>query len=195
MYHLTPRMTQRLWRYLDDYHKLFDGGRCSGWELEELIVKAIKDDTTAQHQVFWKEAGHDDKADIEVINDKKYLIQVKSGQFDKVGLMLSGYRLTRFASDFDKITDYLNNTPADCLAVPYKQTNGPKGRQHAYELHYIEKDLLQGVEADKWEEKGKQFVQTNASGVVFSLRPAMSWQIWWQIPKELLQENEGYIVS
>lgn len=64
MYRLTPRMLQRLHHDLKKYHDLFTGGRCSGWELEELIVNAIKADTQAQHHVRWREAGHDDKADI-----------------------------------------------------------------------------------------------------------------------------------
>lgn len=63
MYRLTPRMRQRLIGDLAKYHGLFNGGRCSGWELEELIVAAITSDTRAQHHVRWQEAGHDDKAD------------------------------------------------------------------------------------------------------------------------------------
>jgi hypothetical protein len=66
MYELTPRMIQSFRNYLVKFHELFGGGRCTAWQQEELIVKAIKSDTQAQHNVFWTEAGHDDRADIRV---------------------------------------------------------------------------------------------------------------------------------
>lgn len=109
MYKLTARMLQNLNKGLTRFHELFDGGRCDGWGLEELIVKAIKSDTSAHHHVFWKEAGHDDKTDIIVrINGGEFPIQIKSGKIYSNGrLVLSGYRLGRFKGDFEKITDYL----------------------------------------------------------------------------------------
>ena len=63
MYRLTARMEQTLRQYLEKYHDLFDGGRCSGWELEELVFKAIQADSTAGHHATWTEGGHDE-ADI-----------------------------------------------------------------------------------------------------------------------------------
>ncbi len=54
MYQLTPRMQQNFRQYLEKYHDLFDGGRCSGWELEELIYKSIQSDNTAGHHATWK---------------------------------------------------------------------------------------------------------------------------------------------
>ena len=78
MYRLTARMLQRFKRDLEKYHELFAGGRCSGWEQEELIVAAIKSDTTAHHHVIWSEAGHDTKADIQVrTNGDIHLIEIK----------------------------------------------------------------------------------------------------------------------
>lgn len=41
MYRLTARMEQALRQNLEKYHALFDGGRCSGWELEELLFNQI----------------------------------------------------------------------------------------------------------------------------------------------------------
>jgi len=79
MYRLTPRMQQIFQRNLHKYHELFDGGRCSGWELEELLFKAIQSDSTAQHYATWTEAGHDDQADIQVrVNDNVHPLQIKS---------------------------------------------------------------------------------------------------------------------
>jgi len=112
MYRLTPRMLQRLKGDLGKYHGLFDSKRCSGWELEELIVNAIKSDTQAQHHVQWQEAGHDDKADILVrINGARHSIQIKSGRIQSERLVLSGHRLGRFDGDLERIL-----APVDELA-------------------------------------------------------------------------------
>ena len=200
MYHLTPRMTQRLWHYFNRYHDLFSGGRCQGWELEELIVKAIKDDTGAQHQVFWREAGHDDKADIKVVSDKEYLIQIKSGRLKEVGLILSGYRLGRFKGDLVQMTDYLNNLPADFIAVPYSQEDADQGRKHIYEICYVGKNDLQHLDANRWQQvKGRQggltYSQTNALGVELKLHPSMSWQVWWTIPYSIVERSDRKVIG
>lgn len=80
MYQLTARMEQTLRQYLEKYHDLFDGGRCSGWELEELVFKSIQSDSTAGHHATWQEGGHDDEADIRVrVNGIVYPLQIKSG--------------------------------------------------------------------------------------------------------------------
>ena len=93
-------MRQRFEKDLRKYHDLFSGRRCAGWELEELIVAALKSDTAANHHVVWKEAGHDDKADITIrTNGNSHSLQVKSGQIKKDCLELSGYRLGRFKGD------------------------------------------------------------------------------------------------
>lgn len=59
-------MLQDLESGLRKFHDLFGGGRCDGWQLEELLVRAIQSDTQAQHNVYWQEGGHDDKADMQV---------------------------------------------------------------------------------------------------------------------------------
>ncbi|MFK7866047.1 MAG: hypothetical protein AB8B77_01245 [Alphaproteobacteria bacterium] len=197
MYEMTPRMVQKLYVNLGKYHGLFDGGRCSGWELEELIVNSIKSDTTSQHHVKWREGGHDDKADITVKpNGKAYDIQIKSGKVSKSGdLTLSGHRLGRFEGDLSRVTEYLNNNSANIIAVPYEQKDTDEGRQHIYQICYIDVAILTKINADHWVKKGKQYTQTNASGVVFSLRPSMSWQIWWKIPAKLIHKLEPKIIK
>ncbi len=121
-------MRQHLRKDLRADHEIFQGGRCSGWELEELFVRAIKSDTTAQHHVLWKEAGNDANADILVrTNGVEYPIQIKSGQVKNEQrthggvLVLSGYRLTRFEGNFEKMTEFLNDLPAPIIAVPCKK--------------------------------------------------------------------------
>lgn len=170
------------------YHNLFDGGRCQGWELEELIVKAIKSDNKAAHLPKWTEGGHDDQEDILVVmNGKQYPLQIKSGKIsgrksESRSLHLSGHRLGRFGGDFEAISEYLNARTAEILAVPYRKEDTDAGRQHIYRLCYIDAQAFKGVTGADWTKRGAQYVATNAQGVELSLRPSMSWQIWWKIP-------------
>ena len=187
-YQLTPRMIQNLENLLRKYHELFSGGRCTGWELEELVVKAIKADSKANHHVKWKEGGHDFKEDINVkTNGTVHSLQIKSGQIQKNCLVLSGNRLGRFNSDFGKITQFLNNKKDSIISVPYAVVDDENGRTHIYKLVYIDISFITGIKKTKWEQKGTQYIQKTSKGVEFSLRPKMSWQIWWKIPLHLLK--------
>ncbi len=162
--------------------------------MEELIVKAIKSDTKAQHQVFWQEAGHDDKADIEVRTNSDYhRIQVKSGQIQARKLKLSGHRLSRFQGNLKDITNYLNSNSANIITVPYRKEDNEQGRQHIYKVCYVDIQHLTGLSDTEWTEKGKQFIQDNDTGVRFSLAPSMSWQIWWTIPESLIEHTDEFI--
>ena len=180
-------MLQRLRRDLERFHDLFGGGRCQGWQLEELIVAAIQSDTQAHHAVVWQEAGHDDMADLRVrTNEDTHLLQIKSGRATRGNLTLSGHRLGRFSGDLSAISDYLNSRSANIFSVPYSREDDESGRRHIYQACYIDVELLQGLTAD-WSRRGAQWVQTNEFGVEFSLRPSMSWQIWWSIPLRLAE--------
>ena len=179
MYRLTPRMVQHFRQDLERYHALFSAGRCSGWELEELIFRAIQSDNNAQHHAFWKEAGHDDEADIRVrTNGETYLLQIKSGAIRGGFLTLSGHRLGRFNGNFRQITTYLNDVTADIISVPYRKVDDDDGRHHIYRIMYADAARLTGLRANGWAEHGRAWEQINRHGVVFSLRPSMSWQIW-----------------
>ena len=61
------------------------------------------------------------------------------------------------------------------------------GRTHIYKLVYVDISLITGIKKTKWEQKGTQYIQKTIKGVEFSLRPKMSWQIWWKIPLHLLK--------
>ena len=196
MYKLTPKMVQHLEKDLNKYHELFGGGRCAGWELEELFVRAIKCDTAVNHHPIWREAGHDDKADITVKTDTaEWPINIKSGQIKDGYLTLSGHRLGRFKEDFTQISAYLNNHNANMIAVPYDQAEDDRGRHHHYKIAYISTDHMCGLESNGWKEHGKQFVQQNSQGVRFSLRPSMSWQIWWKIPENLIVFERTIVIG
>ncbi len=189
-------MTQRLKADLAKYHDLFTGKRCESWELEELIVAAIKSDTQAQHHVRWQEKGHDDLADIVVrTNGSQHSIQIKSGQIKAGKLILSGHRLGRFNGVMDDIGAYLNTPRANIMAVPHRLIDDSKGRQHIYRVCYVDIKIMTGLETNKWEKRGAQYVQTNAGGVEFSLRPSMSWQIWWAIPVSLIEQTDEFVIG
>ena len=48
-------------------------------------------------------------------------------------------------------------------------------------------ELFSGGRCAGWEQKGTQYIQKNNKEVEFSLRPKMSWQIWWKIPLSKVQ--------
>ena len=196
MYRLTPRMLQHFRQDLERYHALFSAGRCSGWELEELIFRAIQSDNNAQHHAFWKEAGHDDQADIRVrTNGETHLLQIKSGVIKAGELELSGHRLGRFKGDLREITEYLNSRDAEIISVPYRKVDDDSGRRHVYRVAYGDVEHLTGVNANDWESAGTALRQTNEYGVRFSLHPTMSWQIWWRIPERLLEQGTEIVVD
>ena len=203
MYQLTPRMEQALQQNLEKYHNLFDGGRCSGWELEELVFKSIQSDSTAGHHATWKEGGHDDQADIHVrANGLVYPLQIKSGEIKQVRsggitsphLVLSGHRLGRFGGNFEDITEYLNGDRADFLSVAYRKVDDRQGRHHIYQIVYVEEQYLHELDSDKWEQSGKSYKQTNDFGVIFTVSPSMSWQVWWRIPLSLVNHSLEFTI-
>lgn len=196
MYRLTARMVQEFRKNLERYHDLFSGGRCSGWELEELIFKSIQTDNVAQHQAFWREGGHDDLADIQVIvSGRKFNLQIKSGRVKAKRLVLSGYRLTRFEGSLPEISNYLNSIDTEVLSVPCNQVDDDEGRRFVYQIVYVQREYLRGLRAADWTKKGKSYKQENEFGVEFTLSPSMSWQIWWRIPVELLTETHEFSIG
>ena len=191
-------MLQNFGHSLRRFHDLFSGGRCDGWQLEELLVKAIQSDMQSQHNVFWQGGSHDDKADMRVrTNGEIHPLQIKSGRVQgkrDPKLVLSGHRLGRFSGDFSAIADYLNRRTANIISVPYGQIDDERGRRHIYTVSYVDIEHLQGVSADAWTKSGASWTQTNPSGVVLSLNPSMSWQVWWRIPVGLIHETAPIVI-
>lgn len=196
MYRLTARMVQAFRKNLEKYHELFSGGRCSGWELEELIFKSIQSDNVAQHNAFWREGGHDDLADIQaVVGGMRYNLQIKSGAIKAKKLELSGYRLGRFEGSMPAITQYLNSIDSEVISVPCKRVDDDEGRRFVYQIVYVRREHLRGLRAEAWTQKGKSWKQENAYGVQFSISPSMSWQTWWRIPVSLLAETHEFSIG
>ncbi len=197
MYRLTPNMEQALRKSLEEYHRLFHNLRCSGEQLEALIFKAIQLDSEAGHQASWQAGAHDTEADIRVrVNGELYPLQIKSGTVTRNGyLRLSGSRLTRFRENFGAITEYLNSSGSDILSVSYRQENNRTGRYHIYRIRYVDREYLHQLSEDAWVQSGQSWKQTNQYGVNFTLSPSMSWQIWWELPLDLLDESPEFTIG
>lgn len=197
MYELTPRMEQKFRSLLAEFHRLFDGSRCSGPLLEEILVNSIKSDTRSQHHTIWEESRHDDNHDILVeTNGQRHFLKIKSGTVtgkdSKRVLTLSGHRLGRFEEDLDEISDYLNKSVSQIISIPYRQVDDESGRSHFYRITYISSEILKGVSGNDWVKKGKQFKAINEYGVELTLSPKMSWQVWWKIPYQLVKEKDEF---
>jgi hypothetical protein len=198
MYKLTDRMLQALEKDLRKFHELFQGGRCQAWQLEELIAKAIRSDFNKSERVVWKGNGHDIGCDI-LVNDN-IEIQIKSGAVDNKYLTLSGHRLGRFKGNLQEITDFLNQNLYLLIAVPYYDKDCKLGKSHIYQIFYLDTKMLKLNDYKKWNEKkgkkgGISYYATNDFGVELSIHPTMSWQIWWNVPLDILtDENKTRLI-
>ena len=185
IYRLADTMLQHLEKSLIKFHELFQGGRCQAWQLEELLAKAIRSDFSVAEKVTWKGNGHDIDADI-IINDENHL-QVKSGAIKKNKLILSGHRLGRFNKDFQEIKKFLNQSKYMIISVPYKNKKDSRGISHVYKIFYIDPSIL-SITGD-FESHKKIYVHVNSHDVHMSLIPSMSWQVWWDIPLDLIEKD------
>ena len=199
MFRLTDIMLQNFEKDLHKFHELFQGGRCQAWQLEELIAKSINSDFNYKDKAFWTGNGHDIDADI-IVGD--YKISVKSGKIKKATkqnperLILSGHRLGRFDGKLDKITDFLNTNKYLLVAVPYYEKHCKHGKQHNYQILYIDANILKpnaltwNIQySKKSSTKITKYILTNEYGVCLSLNPSMSWQVWWEIPLSIISEE------
>ena len=80
------------------------------------------------------------------------------------------------------------------VAVPYYTKDCERGKSHIYQIFYLDKEMLKIDDYTKWQEiKGKggaiSYLAVNDFGVELSIRPSMSWQIWWNVPISIISEN------
>ena len=181
-----------------NFTNYFQGGRCQAWQLQELIAKAIRSDFNKSERVVWKGNGHDIGCDI-LVNDN-IEIQIKSGAVDNKYLTLSGHRLGRFKGNLQEITDFLNQNLYLLIAVPYYDKDCELGKSHIYQIFYLDTKMLKLNDYKKWNEKkgkkgGISYYATNDFGVELSIHPTMSWQIWWNVPLDILtDENKTRLI-
>lgn len=194
MYKLTDVMIQNFEAYLKKFHELLKGGRCEAWQLEELIIKAIKSDYSKHDLVIWKGRGHDIDKDLQIIDKsgKTNDIQIKSGKITKNKITVSGHRTGRFKGDLKKITDFLNNNKYDSFIIPHRISQDEYGKKFIYQIFYISAEIFK-IDSE-WINDGKKFITHNSWGVKFLLQPTMSWQIWWEIPLNVITDKTREII-
>lgn len=212
LFELTASMMRHFRNSLRQYHNTFDHGRCKADELEELLVKAIMSDaveskggqkgTKQSIGVTWTPGSHQ-LIDIVVVDEagSAHEIQVKSGVLKPTKQMveISGNRLGRYvdftkAQQFDqparaRITTFLQQNTLEMISVWHRKADTIWGDDHEYIVTYLDAAPLCDVNPDSWRRKGSQWLQTNSHGIEFSLRPTMSWQIWWLIPETLFTKS------
>lgn len=201
-YRLTSQMRENFRTYLLKFHDLLKGGRCLNWQLEEFLVKSIRSDSATGHYAEWCEGGLDTDADITVrSNGQIHLIQLKFGSCTKEHLKLSGHRLGRFNGDLLEITQFLNDTRFQIIAVAYRLQQYEIGQSHCYTMHYISPETIRIGAGLEWKEvwnkagiKVSRYQLVNEYGVKFSLHPSMSWQIWWDIPLSVIDSEDEFCV-
>ena len=194
MYKLTPRMLKGFERNLKKYHTLFDEGRCEGIQQEELLVKGIK--TCATARVVWQGKGHDDNPDIVITSKKaKHPFRISSGKETKKRIKISGYRLGGHNGNFNSITQYLNSKDANIICITHQEVNDKAGVKHIYRLCYLNVSKLKGINANGWLKLKSSYSQTSSHNVKFSIKPKMSWQVWWNVPKDLFEEEHEIVIS
>ena len=93
------------------------------------------------------------------------------------------------------MTGYLNGRNVDFISVSYDKIDDSTGRHHEYCIRTFDSECLRGLHFDKWLKKGAQFIQENDYGVLFSLNPSMSWQIWWRIPLGITNEIDKFLIE
>ena len=191
MYKLTYRMIQNFEKDLETFHILFHGGRCEAWQLEELIIKAIKSDHNKSERVEWFGRGHDVNKDVQIIekNGKINDIQIKSGKIKKSNMAVSGHRTGRFKGDLNKIKEFLNSNIYDTFLTPCHEEEDKLGKRFIYQIFYTDSSIFKidnGWETKISKKGNKTFFTQNSKGVKIFLRPSMSWQIWYEIPLSIL---------
>ncbi len=196
MYKLTPRMLKELKFNLRKYHDLSNEERCVGLQQQELIVNSIKADKLARDNVFWRGKCHDDNPDIVITRTEiEHPFKIRSGKEIKGRIKISGYRLGRYDGNFNLITQYLNSIDANIICVTYRQKDGNAGFKHIYQLCYLDINKLKGLTVDGWQKKGNSYIQLNSHNVECSLHPSMSWQFWWNIPKDLFEKTSEIVIT
>lgn len=194
MYKLTDIMIQNFENDLKKFHELFRGGRCEAWQLEELIVKAIKSDYSKSERVTWKGRGHDTDKDVQIIdnNGKINDIQIKSGKIMKEKIIVSGHRTGRFNGNLSEITNFLNSNKYDSFIIPYRINSDNYGNKFIYRIFYVNAEIFK---IDKeWKYDGNKYITYNSKGLKILLVPKMSWQVWWEIPLSIINEKTREII-
>jgi hypothetical protein len=173
--------------------------------LEDQLFHSMYDnaENKALYSVIdWLGGSHKQAIDISFTEKVNCDLSIKSGVLknkDKT-TVISGGRLQKilgveqdadFKTLWDKggqnIVDYLNsNSEHTILCAPCKiKKEKNKIKSILYKLQYITGDCFTYPSFDKWNINKKVIEIILDNGIKVSIRPSLSWQIWWQIPTSL----------
>ena len=77
----------------------------------------------------------------------------------------------------------------------HRKVDDDTGRHHIYQIVYIQGGYLRGLNLTQWEEVGSSWKQINPHGVIFTVSPSMSWQVWWRIPLSIVNHSPEFIIG
>lgn len=174
---------------IQTFHGLFKSNKITGGYLEELMYRSIDIDPDYNGKVIWNSGSHAPGSDIVIYNDtnkkdKLISISVKSGTVTNNFIEISGNRLSQCNSDMNCINGLLKKYISDVLiACSYNSESG------LYNIIYIDRSIFNYPEnGSGWIPKiglktGKiSKYEYEQNGIISSITPSMSWQVWWKIP-------------
>jgi hypothetical protein len=187
-------------RHLGDfcrtYHGIWRKTKLTAHHLEEALVNALSYYEPYEHHLVWKSNSHSAKADIQITAPTRVGLSIKSGTSGKGKyrdmLSVSGHRLTRAQGDLNTISTYLRELIPDVMLCFVHNAT----LRH-YECLYIDAAVfLYPTDARQWvpqmgEKRGKvsQYLFTSPGGLIVSVKPPLSWQVWWTIPRKLCRQG------
>lgn len=154
--------------------------------LEEAVYNALGYDPLYAAGRIWTPRSHNPKADIRIETAHVTLgLSIKSGKDLGQMLQVSGHRLSQARENLNRINTLLCQRVSDVVLcfVHHKEL------RH-YACWYIDASVFRYPQtAQAWTPKvsnkngtTSEWHYTSPAGLQCSLKPAMSWQIWWTIP-------------
>ena len=188
-------MLNHLEKDLVQYHQLLITRGCSGWNLMELLGKAINSDRSSRHQASWKKIGNGSKTEMSIRDiEPSQRLHIKSGAVKEGRLALDGPRMSRFNGDFSAIGIALQSYTDNIIAVIYEKMDCASGKKHQYQVAYVNPATIRPDHAS-WQKRGKSYQHTNRHQVRLSLRPSESWRLRWRIPLALVEQEAPFIIA
>ena len=192
---LPPMAIQALKESCRTYHGIWRQTKLTAHHLEEAVAKALEYYGPYTGWIQWHPNSHNAKADICILApDNPLQLSIKSGTAEArtQTIHLSGHRLSRAKEDMNTINRLLREMVSD-VVVCFVHNEGHR----CYECLYIDAEVFVYPQyATEWTaqmgaKQGKvaQYVYRSPAGLVSTIKPAMSWQIWWTIPRQLCRQG------
>jgi hypothetical protein len=199
---------------LQSFHGVIKHSPCKGEYLEELFWRTLKH-RYAGLDVVWEAGSHQKSKDIDVRSPAGALpafslpVSVKSGQWNKAedALSISGPRTQSVVASSGggstlqiwqsgggaRLVEHLNSADSEIVIfAASKPRNASFPDRIIYDICCLKPDLFEYPDVEDWEcvrsaSGSYTFRAVLSSGVIISVRPSMSWQIWWEIPRRAVR--------